>query len=102
VPSPREKDEGKLIGAVDNRARLIVELPADAQLTIDERQTMSTSAMRRFITPPLEPKREYAYTLKGEIVRNGRTITSMKEVSIRAGEVTRVVMDFPAARVASR
>jgi uncharacterized protein (TIGR03000 family) len=68
-------------------------LPADAKLSIDDAPTTSTSSVRTFVTPELNPAKDYHYTLKAEIVRDGRTQSVVEQVSVRAGEETRVSID---------
>jgi uncharacterized protein (TIGR03000 family) len=80
-------------------ATLIVSLPADARLTIDDYVTRSTSAVRTFTTPPLEPGKDYEYTLKAERMRDGQPQVVTRRVSIRPGEETRVTLDFTEASV---
>lgn len=83
-------------------ATLMVNLPADAKLMIDNNPTVSTSNVRRFSSPALEIGKEYVYNLKAEIVRDGQTVTTSKDVTVRAGQETQVTLDFPLASVASR
>jgi uncharacterized protein (TIGR03000 family) len=75
-------------------ATVIVSLPAETKLAIDGAPTTSTSERRVFISPSLEPGKTYHYTLTGELVREGRTMTSTKQVEVRAGEQTQVNLDF--------
>jgi uncharacterized protein (TIGR03000 family) len=83
-------------------ATLVVSLPADAKLTIDDTATISNSASRVFVTPALETGKEFRYTLKAAIVRDGQSLTTTKLVTVRAGEETRVALEFPLASVAQR
>ena len=83
-------------------ATIVVNLPEDARLTVDDTPTKGTSTSRVFTTPPLDRGRSYYYTLKGEIVRDGRTITATKRVVFRAGAETRVSLDFPDKNVAQK
>jgi uncharacterized protein (TIGR03000 family) len=73
-------------------ATLIVSLPADAKLTIDDSPTTSTSAERTFVSPALKPGQDYNYTLKAEMVRDGKTVNVEEKVTVRAGEATRVTL----------
>ncbi len=93
-----EKKETKLSAP----ATIVVSLPAAATLTIDDAATRSTSATRVFATPTLEAGKAFSYTLKAEIVRDGQKVTTTKVVEVRAGQETRVAIDFPVASVASR
>jgi uncharacterized protein (TIGR03000 family) len=83
-------------------ATLVVNLPEDAQLTVDDTLTTETSAVRRFTTPPLDPGRKYYYTLTGEVVRDGRTIKATKRVEFRAGEEARVSLEFERGNVVQK
>jgi uncharacterized protein (TIGR03000 family) len=94
-----EKDKEKEINAP---ATIQVSLPADAKLTIDDAATTSTSANRTFATPTLETGKEFFYTLTAEVVRDGKTYTATRRVAVKAGELTNVNIEIPAASVAAR
>jgi len=83
-------------------ANLIVTLPADAKLSIDEAITSSTGTVRSFVTPELERGKTYYYTLKAEITRDGKAEIISREVEVRAGEATRVMIEAPATATVSR
>src|SRR5216683_5998307 len=78
-------------------ATLLVYLPADAKLTIDDQPTTSTSAVRRFVTPPLEHGKTFYYTMRTQAVRGDQTVTVRQKVQVRAGEETTVSM-WPAGQ----
>jgi uncharacterized protein (TIGR03000 family) len=88
--------------ATPTPASVVVELPADAKLVIDDHLTQSMSEVRRFVSPPLPPGKDYHYTLKAEIVREGKPQIQTQQITVRAGEETRVTVQFPSATVASR
>jgi uncharacterized protein (TIGR03000 family) len=77
-------------------ATLVVNLPADAVLTIDGNPTKATSAKRIFETPALETGRDFAYTLEAKVVRNGQEYLIKQRVTVRAGQQTQVLLDLPA------
>lgn len=83
-------------------ATLVVNLPADASLTIDDEATASTSGNRVFITPALESGKEYHYTLKAQVIRDGKLQTTTQKVTVRAGEVSRAELTFPSGGVAAQ
>jgi uncharacterized protein (TIGR03000 family) len=83
-------------------ATLVVTLPAEAKLTIDDYVTNSTSEQRVFQSPALMPGKTYSYTLKAEILRDNKPQVVTKEVIVRAGEETPVRLEFPAAVTAAR
>jgi uncharacterized protein (TIGR03000 family) len=82
-------------------ARIIVSLPADAKLTFDGAPTTATSTERVFISPDLDPNREFRYTLRAEVMRDGRPISVEQTVPVRAGQESRVIMNLPSG-VATR
>jgi uncharacterized protein (TIGR03000 family) len=106
-PSKKEPEkigkpkEGKKATRGPAPATIIVSLPANAKLTVDDTVTKSTSATRVFTSPALENGQEYLYNLKAEVVQNGKTITLAKQVAVRAGNETSVSL-FPETSLASR
>lgn len=76
------------------RATIIVHVPADAKLMVDGKATRSTSATRRFVSPPLEPDTGYHYIFKAKIERDGEPLTVEKRVEVRAGQIGVIEMDF--------
>jgi uncharacterized protein (TIGR03000 family) len=90
----KDKEESK----VPAKAKLVVELPADAKLYIDDQQMKATSSVRQFNTPELQPGQTYYYMVRVEVARDGappQTIT--RRVLIRAGnEVTADFKDMNA------
>jgi uncharacterized protein (TIGR03000 family) len=97
-PESKGKEEAKLPAP----ATIVVNLPAEAKLTIDDAATTSTSSTRVFASPALEPGRDYFYTLKAEVVRDGKTVTATKRITVHAGEETQVSLEVPVGSVAQR
>jgi uncharacterized protein (TIGR03000 family) len=85
VPAPK-KEEGKESAAL-NQARLIVELPADAKLYVDDRLTNANSERRVFNSPSLQEGQTYYYILRAEVVRDGKTLSATKRVLLHARDV---------------
>lgn len=108
APAPQKKPEtvkppkAGTTTALPSSATIVVSLPADARLTVDDVVTQSTSATRTFVSPALESGKDFHYTLKAEIVRDGKTYTAIRRVAVRAGEETKVSLDIPVATVAQR
>jgi uncharacterized protein (TIGR03000 family) len=88
---------GTATAGLQQPARLLVSLPAEASLTIDGFQTKSTSAQRLFTTPALEVGKSFTYTLKAQVERDGKPETVTRVVTVRGGEQTRVDLDFNAS-----
>jgi uncharacterized protein (TIGR03000 family) len=92
---------GAYVAAAQAPATLIVSLPADAKLTIDDHVTTSTSAQRTFVTPDLAAGQEYHYTLTAEVTVDGKPIVFSERVTVKAGESSRITLTPPTG-VASR
>jgi uncharacterized protein (TIGR03000 family) len=82
-------------------ASLVVNLPENATLTVDGQATVSTSSERYFQTPALEIGKDYYYTLKAQVTRDGKVETVSRRVVVRAGKETRVQLDVPSTTVAA-
>jgi uncharacterized protein (TIGR03000 family) len=87
VPPPK-KEEGKESAAL-NRASLIVDLPVDAKLYVDDQLTKATSERRVFNSPPLQDGQTYYYILRAEVVRDGKALSETKRVLLHARDVVR-------------
>ncbi|HXG08557.1 MAG TPA: TIGR03000 domain-containing protein [Gemmataceae bacterium] len=86
-PAPKPANQGT---SAPKSATIQVALAADARLYVDGEPVALTSTTQSFLTPQLEPGREYFYTFKAEAIRDGKTVSETRRVSFRAGEVTRV------------
>jgi len=95
MPAPAPEKKG---ASLPTPAMLYVSLPADAKLLIDNAATTSTSANRVLVSPALNPGQEYQYTLKAEMVRDGKTVAETRRITVKAGQETHV--DFNLADVA--
>jgi uncharacterized protein (TIGR03000 family) len=78
------------------RALLVVHVPENAKVFIGGRPTQSTGETRTYVSPPLPTNGEYRYTVRAELVREGRTIATGKEVTVRAGQPSQVTLDMSA------
>jgi uncharacterized protein (TIGR03000 family) len=83
---PKPKDE-----EISAPATLVVTLPANAKLSIDDTVTTPKDVTTRvFETPALVGGREFSYTLKAEFVHEGKPVVVSKKVAVRAGAETAV------------
>lgn len=101
APAPRKPEPvpaPKKVTASPAPAQVIVQLPDNAELFIDGQRSRLTAATRTVVTPALEPDEDFYYTLRAEIVRDGKTIRKDQQVLLRAGKVSRV--DFRELAVA--
>jgi uncharacterized protein (TIGR03000 family) len=75
------------------KSKVIIEVPGDAKLFIDDQPMKSGSTRRVFSTPELQPGQAYYYILRAEVVRDGQTITRTKRLIVRPGQEVRAT--FP-------
>jgi len=87
--APAPKKEGSGTTVLPNKARVIVQVPADAKLFIDDQLMRATSERRVFNTPALDVVQEYFYDVRAEVVRNGKTYSETKRVIVKAGAEVR-------------
>jgi uncharacterized protein (TIGR03000 family) len=71
------------------RAKLVVELPANAKLFIDGKPVKATAGVRTFHTPALEPGRPYYYMVRIERMRDGQPVSETRRIIVHAGQVAR-------------
>ncbi len=103
APGPKPERVGPPRGTMAPApAVIIVSLPAEARLKVNDYPTRSTSNVRTFSSPELQPGQAYRYTLTGELVRDGKTLKTTREVTVRAGEETRVALDFGARKLVQK
>ena len=87
--SKEPKKDSQPKESTDDQAKLIIELPAEAKLFIDNKLMQSTSSRRVFATPTLEPGRKYYYELRAEVIRDGQPLSDTKRVIFQAGDEIR-------------
>jgi uncharacterized protein (TIGR03000 family) len=110
VPLPDEKKkkengEKKKEESVGSRATLVVEVPADAKLFIDDQPMKASAAKRTFQTPPLQPGQLYYYMVRVEVTRDGQSKSETQRVIIRPGEQARAAfpnLEIPTTATAAR
>ncbi len=87
LPPPSKPGDSKPPEAVaPSRARLIVDVPADAKLYIDDTAMKAPSDHRTYQTPDLEPGQTYYYEVRVEAQRDGKPVSETRRVLVRAGQ----------------
>jgi uncharacterized protein (TIGR03000 family) len=86
-PAPTKPE---VMAARPSQATIVVNAASDAQIYVDGRPATLPSTPRSFITPDLEPGRDFYYTIRAEAIRDGQTVTESRRVNFRAGQVARV------------
>ena len=77
----------------NNTASILVKVPANAKVFIDDYLMKSTSSERLFTSPELEPGRSYYYTIRVVIEKDGKPQEESRRVQIRAGETSWLAFD---------
>jgi uncharacterized protein (TIGR03000 family) len=90
-PKEMKGKEGET--AAPRTAKLVVELPDDAKLFIDDQLMKTPSGKRTFNTPTLDRGQAYYYMVRAEVVRDGKTYSETKRVIIRVGDTAQAL--FP-------
>jgi uncharacterized protein (TIGR03000 family) len=75
------------------RALLQLRLPAGASLVANDKEIALPSPNAAFVTPPLEPGKDYYYDCKVTVTRDGKPVTRVKRVTVRAGTLARLDYD---------
>jgi len=71
-------------------ALMIVKLPAEAELWIDDTKTTQGGSSRRFVTPPLQGGRTFAYTLRVHWHIKDADLTRVEKVQVEPGKCVSV------------
>ena len=86
-------------------AYLNINVPADAKLYLQDQLMTVEGTQRRFVTPAIQAGETHLYTVKVEIVRDGKTLTKTAQTTVTTGQEAFVAVAFegqePATTVAS-
>jgi uncharacterized protein (TIGR03000 family) len=97
--TPPPPTEGESTSLDSNKGFLVVRLPADAKLFVNDQPMNSRGGLRRFASPELQPGRIYPYALRAQWQRNGKTVERNETIYLRAGDYKRLaISDAPQAR----
>jgi uncharacterized protein (TIGR03000 family) len=79
---------------------LAVSVPEDARVYVNGMLTKTPGTLRRYVSRHLVPGYQYTYEIRAEVVRNGRRVSDVQTVRVRAGETSELAfrLNGPAAR----
>jgi len=80
----------------DNRARIWLAVPADAQVWFDGEPTKQTGELRHFVSPPLPPGRTYTYAVRVRWTKDGKPVEEERRIRVQAGASSRFDFTPPA------
>jgi uncharacterized protein (TIGR03000 family) len=69
-----------------NVAKLDVRVPADAEVWVEGHKTAQTGPDRVYLSPPLEPGREYLYDVRARWTEGEKPVDRTQTVRVRAGQ----------------
>jgi uncharacterized protein (TIGR03000 family) len=78
-------------------ARIAVDVPEDARVTINGRVTTTPGSRREYMSRGLVPGYRYTYQVRAYVNRNGRELSDVKTVHLTAGSTANVAFDLEAA-----
>lgn len=81
-----------------DRATIAVEVPSGASFVVNDKEIAVPAVNPVFVTPRLEPGKDYFYDCKVTVSRDGKNATKTKRVKVRAGELIRINYDDMEAR----
>jgi uncharacterized protein (TIGR03000 family) len=76
-----------------NQGKVIIEVPENAKLYVDNQLIKTPAGRRTFNTPTLQPGQAYFYVFRLEMDVNGKSQSETKQVIVRAGQSSEVA--FP-------
>jgi uncharacterized protein (TIGR03000 family) len=72
--------------------RITIRVPAGAKVWFDGEPTAQTGTTRAFVSPPLEPGRDYHYEVRAQWPDGAGTVERTRRLSFRAGDT--IALDF--------
>ena len=67
-------------------APINVRVPANAEVWFDGTRTSQTGSQRSFVSPPIQPGRDYVYEIRARWVQAGRPVEETRRIIVRAGD----------------
>src|SRR5262245_36241375 len=74
-------------------ATINVNVPADASISFDGSMTVQRGEQRQFMSPPLEPGKEYTYDVQVSWKQDGRDVMRKRHITFHAGYI--INLTFP-------
>lgn len=73
---------------------LVLQVPEDAQVIVNNRLTTSRGTVRHLVSRNLQPGTRYEYELRAEVVRDGQMLVRTRHVMLEAGKRANVDFEF--------
>jgi uncharacterized protein (TIGR03000 family) len=69
----------------DTTAHIEIRVPADAEVWFGSGKTTQTGTRREFVSPPLEPGKDFTYDIRARWVENGKEVVRTRTLDVSAG-----------------
>ena len=99
--APPPKPDDAKPDAKPGTAKLIIDVPENAKVYVDDRLLQTQAGKRSFNTPRLEQGVSYYYIFRAEVVVDGKTQSESKRVIVRAGETSQLAFSELTAKLKS-
>jgi uncharacterized protein (TIGR03000 family) len=80
IPAPKPGAQNGGVAEID------LTVPADANVWFQGIKIKQTGLVRLLVTPPLKSGRSYSYEIRATYMENGREVTTVRNLSVRAGD----------------
>src|SRR5262249_58388205 len=80
--------------AASNVAYLNINVPEDAKVYLQDQLMTLTGAQRRFVTPEIQAGNQHLYTVRVEVIRDGKTLSKTTQATVAAGQEIAVSVKF--------
>jgi uncharacterized protein (TIGR03000 family) len=95
-PDPMPEGSGAMLRRADGT--LIVEVPAEAKIYVNDRLTTTPGAIREYVSRNLVRGYNYTYEVRAEMEVDGQTVSETKKIDLRAGQNVKLAFNLsPAA-----
>jgi uncharacterized protein (TIGR03000 family) len=79
----------------DRAVRINLQVPSDAKIWFDGRQTIQTGALRSFDSPPLLVGHDYSYQVRVQWKQDGKDVSEDRKIIVHAGDVINLTLGSP-------
>jgi uncharacterized protein (TIGR03000 family) len=80
IPAPKPTTQNGGVAEID------LTVPTDANVWFQGIRIKQTGPVRMLVTPPLKTGRSYSYEIRATYMENGREVTTVRNLSVRAGD----------------
>lgn len=94
APADAPPADGAMLRRADGT--LVVEVPAEAKIYVNNRLTNTPGAVREYVSRNLVRGYNYTYEVRAEMEINGETVSETKKIDLRAGQHAKLAFNLAA------